>query len=30
LIAYRVPFEEQEDGMHVDDPWQNVIMLRVL
>jgi catechol 2,3-dioxygenase len=29
LIAYQVPFEEQEDGMHVNDPWQNVIVLRV-
>ncbi len=29
LVAHSVPFEEQEDGIRVNDPWQNAIMLRV-
>ena len=29
LVAHDVPFEEQEDSIRVNDPWQNVIILRV-
>lgn len=29
LIAHHVAFEEQEDSMRVNDPWQNMIVLQV-
>jgi catechol 2,3-dioxygenase len=29
LVAHRVPFEEQEDSIRVNDPWSNSILLRV-
>jgi len=29
LVAYQVPFEEQEDLIRVNDPWSNQILLSV-
>jgi catechol 2,3-dioxygenase len=29
LVAHRVPFEEQEDSIRVNDPWSNSILLSV-
>ena len=29
LVAHNVPFEEQENGIRVNDPWGNVIVLKV-
>lgn len=29
LVAYGVPFEEQENSIRVNDPWQNTIILQV-
>ncbi len=29
LVAHRVPFEEQEDSIRVNDPWSNQILLSI-
>ena len=29
LAAHNIPFEEQEDLIHVNDPWSNAILLKV-